>query len=77
MGTYEFLMFSREEQLEALADKSQLIMSKDGHGSYFELYALGLFFVEIEKEFFSDKILEVSIFTTGTKLDKYAGELAL
>lgn len=77
MNTYEFLMLSRKEQHKLIAEQSQFIMRKDSGLSYFKLYAIGLFFVEVEKEIHTHEILDIGIFVCGTKLDKYAGELIL
>ena len=68
-------MLSDKEQKMVIANESQFIMRKDGPNSYFKLYALGLFFVEVEKEFITEEILNIGIFVSGNKLDKYAGEL--
>jgi len=75
MSAYDFMMLSKIEQLQAISDKGKFITVKSGLGNYYELYSLGLFFIEIEKEFFTNKILKFSIFSSGTKLDKYAGEI--
>ncbi|MDE3744084.1 hypothetical protein [Maribacter polysaccharolyticus] len=69
------MMLSQKEQIQTITAKSDFITTKYEHGVYFELYAIGLFFVEIEKEYSTKKILNVSIFATGRKLDRYAGEL--
>ncbi|MFT5738640.1 MAG: hypothetical protein ACI9SG_002999 [Maribacter sp.] len=52
-------------------------MDRIEDNSCFKLYALGLFFIEKELELNTDKVLDISIFVSGNKLNKYAGEVIL
>ena len=75
MGLYEYMMLSEEEQWNVLWDKGKYLTSLKFIDKKFSLYALFMFFVEVELDPVTDKIVCKSHFTEGKSLEKYAGDI--
>lgn len=75
MKLHDFMMLPYLEQCKAIVTKTEFVTSIDDLGVTYELYALGSMFIELEREFFTRKILGQSIFRRGTKLEKYWGSI--
>ena len=73
IGLYEFMMLSEIQQYAMIAFRADFVTSINGMGSSYHLYALGTMFIELEREFFTEKIIGKSIFKRGAKLEKYLG----
>lgn len=71
MNLYDYLMLKERKQITTLIDKGTHIMTLDNGGSFFELYSLSIFFVELEYEKFTNILVGRSIFQSGVDLDKY------
>lgn len=71
MGIYEFLALSNEEQWDAFWDQGMYLTSYKSIDCYFQLYALGKFFVELELCPIKESILHMGVFVHGKKMDKY------
>lgn len=71
IGLYEFMLLSEIQQYAMIAFRADFVTSLNGMGSSYHLYALGTMFIELEREFFTEKIIGKSIFKRGAKLEKY------
>lgn len=70
-------MLSEEEQWQNLWEKGQFITNLKFINKKFSLYALHKFFVEVELDPTTDKILRKTHFKTGHAMDKYSGNINL
>lgn len=71
MGLYEYMMLSETEQWNDLWDNGTYLTNH----KYCNLYALYDFFVEVEYDPTSNKILGKGHFKTGETLDRYSGSI--
>jgi hypothetical protein len=74
MELYEYKLKSTDEQWNELWNKGTHIDNRIYLDSKFSLYALHMFFVEVELSK-TDKIIAKIEFNTGELLDKYSGNL--
>ena len=75
MGLYEYMMLSEEEQWNDLWQNGKFISHYKSIDCKFSLYALYDFFVEVELDPLTDKILGKEHFKEGHSLDKYVGSI--
>ena len=73
MTLYEFKLLSEQEQYRILFNEGNFITYRLEPTSRFSLYALDKFFVEIEYDPGSNKIVNKISFITGEKLNLYSG----
>lgn len=73
MTLYEFKLLPEEEQYRILFNEGDFITYKLETNSIFALYALDRFFVEVEYNTKSNRIVKVVSFVMGEKLDLYSG----
>lgn len=72
LSLYEFKLLSDHDQYDLVFTKGQFIDSLIKGNARFALYALYKFFVEIEYDSVSNKIVNKVSFISGQKLDRYA-----
>lgn len=77
MTLYDFMMLDLKEQAVQLFENSIMVATLDEKEEYYELYSLGLIFIEIKRSKKTDKILETAIFKSGNQLEKYLGDLGI
>ena len=75
MGLYEYMMLTDEEQWNNLWKNGTFLTHHIEPKQKFSLYALYDFFVEVELDFRTDKIIGKGHFKSGETLDKYAGNI--
>ncbi|WP_405247847.1 hypothetical protein [Cellulophaga sp. Asnod2-G02] len=75
MGLYEYMMLDETEQWNVLWDKGIYLTHYLGNNEKCNLYALGDFFVEVELNHKTEKIVGKSHFKAGHLLDKYSGNI--
>jgi len=71
MTLYDYLMLKERKQIITLLHEGQHIMTLDNGATVFELFSLSIFFVELEYEKFTKKLVGRAIFQSGTDLEKY------
>ena len=71
MSLYDYLMLKEHKQIIALITKGELVSLLNNGGTYYKLYSLSTFFVQIEFEKWTDKIVDRAIFQSGIQLEKY------
>ncbi len=69
---YQFKLLSDQEQYDLVFNKGQFLTYRLKLNSRFALYALNKFFVEIEYDVRSNKIVNKVSFISGEKLDLYS-----
>ena len=74
MGLYEYKMLSEDEQWNELWENGKHLDNRKYLNAKFSLYALHMFFVEVELSL-SDKIIGKKEFKTGRIIDKYSDDL--
>ena len=75
MSYYEYLILSELDQWNELWANGQFITNRKYLNRKFSLYALFDFFVEIELDTKTNKILHKIHFKTGEILNKYSGNI--
>ncbi|WP_300025021.1 hypothetical protein [uncultured Maribacter sp.] len=75
MGLYEYMMLTEDEQWNDLWQIGIFLPHHTGHKEKFSLYALYDFFVEVELDLNTNKMIAKGHFKTGETLDKYAGDI--
>lgn len=71
MKLYDYLMLKEHAQVITLVDKGNYISTLDNGGTYFQLYSLSTFFVELEYEKWTKKLVGRAIFQSGLQMEKY------
>ena len=69
---YEFRILSDQEQYRLVFNEGTFIDSKIYGNQRFALYALDMFFVEVEYDNERNKIINQTAFVTGEILNKYS-----
>ena len=69
---YEFRGLSNQEQYHLVFNEGTFFDSKIYGDQRFALYALDMFFVEVEYDNKANKIISKTAFVTGEKLNKYS-----
>ena len=73
MGLYEFKMLSEQEQFNEVLNGAGIYLDNYLNGNQrFNLYALAMFFVEVEYNNATNKIVGLRAFKTGDLLDRYS-----
>ena len=75
MGLYEYMMLDETEQWNTLWDSGTFLTHRLEPNKKFTLYALFDFFVEVELNIYTQKIVGKGQFKTGKTLDKYSGNI--
>jgi len=75
MKLHDFMLLPLLKQCDVIVNQTEFVTALDGQGKSYELYALGSMFIELEREFFTRKIIGQSIFKKGAKLEKYWGNI--
>jgi len=71
MTLYDYLMLNERNQISTLIHSGQRIMTLDNGATFFELYSVSIFFVELEYEKWTNTLVGRAIFQSGTDFDKY------
>lgn len=72
MTLYEFKLLPEQEQYRKLFNEGEFITYRLGPNARFALYALEKFFVEVEYDSKSNKIVKNVSFVNGQKLELYS-----
>ncbi|MDP5228995.1 MAG: hypothetical protein NWQ38_01275 [Cellulophaga sp.] len=72
MTLYEFNSLTKHLMYDVTFQKGVFLDVKIENDKRFALYALGMFFVEIEYDIEQNKIQNICSFKTGALLDKYS-----
>ncbi|WP_396632371.1 hypothetical protein [Maribacter sp. R86514] len=75
MGLYEYMMLKDEEQWKDLWKNGTFLTHHIEPKEKFSLFALYNFFVEVELDFKTNKIISKRHFKAGDILDRYAGNI--
>ena len=75
MTLYEYMLLSQTDQWDDLWKNGEFIISINAIDSKYSLYALYGFFVEVELNSKSDKIIGKKHFKHGQLMDKYSGSI--
>ena len=75
MGLYEYMMLSDRDQWSHLWANGTFLTLHINKGGKFSLYALYDFFVEVELDPVTTKIIGKTHFKTGETLDRYSGSI--
>ncbi|SFR65214.1 hypothetical protein [Maribacter stanieri] len=75
MGLYEYMMLSETDQWNDLWENGTYLTNHIEPDRKYNLYALYAFFVEVEYDPKSNKILGKGHFKTGDTLDRYSGSV--
>lgn len=73
MGLYEYKMLEKKKQWKELWNNGKFIARYIDEGIKLSLYALHVFFVEVELNVATNKIIGKGEFVCGHSLDKYSG----
>ncbi len=76
MGLYEYKILSEVEQWNELWENGKHLANRKYLNAKFSLYALHMFFVEVELSP-NDTIIGKREFKTGRIMDKYVGNLGI
>jgi len=68
---YEYFMLKEHDQVMLLADKGEYVATYDNGGTKFVLYSLSTFFLELEQDKATKKLVGRRIFQSGLQLEKY------
>ena len=71
MTLYDYLMLTEKVQTVTLARKGEHVATVDNGGTFYELYSLSVFFVELEYEKWTKKLVGRAIFQSGLQMEKY------
>lgn len=72
ISLYNFLKSSDTEQYDLIFQKGEFIDTRNEGGFKFAIYAIDMFFVEIQYDVNRNKIVNKTAFKTGAILDKYS-----
>lgn len=72
LSLYEFKLLSDHDQYDLVFTKGEFITNREEGSSRYVLYALSRFFIEIEYDVVSNKIVGKRSFVSGKLLDKYS-----
>ncbi|MDF4204032.1 hypothetical protein PXD56_13750 [Maribacter sp. SA7] len=75
MGLYEYMMLPETDQWNNLWENSTYLTNHTTSKRKYNLYALYAFFVEVEYDPKTNKILGKGHFKTGEALDRYSGSI--
>lgn len=64
-------MLKEHDQVMLLADKGEYVVTYDNGGTKFVLYSLSTFFLELEQDKATKKMVGRRIFQSGLQLEKY------
>lgn len=73
ISLYEFLALPDQEQFAIIFNKGNYIDFRLEEKKRFVLYAVELFFVEVEYDNEANKVINKRAFVSGEILDKYSG----
>ena len=71
MTLYEYFMLEERKQVTILVNKGEHVSTLDNGGSFYELYSLSVFFVELEYEKWTKRLVGRAIFQSGMQMEKY------
>ncbi len=71
MTLYDYLMLTEKVQTVTLASNGEYVATLDNGGTFYELYSLSVFFVELEYEKWTKKLVGRAIFQSGLHMEKY------
>ena len=71
LSLYDFKLLTDHEQYDVVFSEGTFIDALIEENTRYALYAVDLFFVEIEYDVASNKIVGKTSFVTGEKLDRY------
>lgn len=77
MTMYEYFMLKEHDQVMVLADKGEYVATYDNGGTKFVLYSLSTFFLELEQDKTTQKLVGRQIFQSGAQLEKYLPDTAI
>lgn len=72
MGIYDFRNKTTHEQYDIIFTQGQFIDTVTSNDIKYALYAVSMFWVEVEYHAPSNKILKCTPFVSGDKLNKYS-----
>lgn len=72
MGIYEYNILPEDEQWNTFWDKGEFLTNLKLIDKAFSLYAIDKFFVEVELDPLTDKIIGKGVFKCGDALDRYS-----
>lgn len=64
-------MLKEYGQIITLLDKGKHVTTLNNGGTFYVLYSLSVFFVELEYEKWTNKIIGRAIFQSGLQMEKY------
>ncbi|WP_338360159.1 hypothetical protein [Yeosuana marina] len=70
MGIYEFKMLSEREQYNTVFTNGQFVDTVSEGNIKYKLYTLSYFWVEVQ--YHNNKIMRISSFVEGEKLNRYS-----
>ncbi len=71
MTMYDYLMLKEHDQVIIFANKREYVATYNNGRTDFVLYSLSTFFIELEQDLKTKKMIERQIFQSGAQLDKY------
>jgi len=74
MTLYEFNMLNDNDQYQTVWDNGAFIDSVTSEGFKMVLYAIDKFFVEVQYDSESNRIIGLKTFKHGHLMDKYSGD---
>ncbi len=72
MTLYEFILLDKSQQYEVTFQKGEFVDAHIETNKRFALYAVDMFFVELEYDVRSNKIVNLVSFLEGEKLNRYS-----
>ena len=72
MTLYEFILLDKSQQYEVTFQKGEFVDLHLEINKRFALYAVDMFFVELEYDVANNKIINLVSFLEGEKLNRYA-----
>lgn len=70
-------MLKEHDQVMVLADKGEYVATYNNGGTSFVLYSLSTFFMELEQDNTTKKLVGRQIFQSGAQLEKYLPDTAI
>lgn len=71
MTMYDYLMLKEHDQVMALASRAKFVSAFEDSTTKFCLYSLSIFFIELQQDKQTKKMIARNIFQSGTQLEKY------
>jgi len=71
MTLYEFILLDKTQQYEVTFQKGEFVDFHLENNKRFALYAVDMFFVELEYDIATNKIINLVSFLEGEKLNRY------